>query len=46
MPQTQATCPQCRQPVAVEVQQLFDVGQEPQAKQKITLQRCQLYALP
>ena len=35
MPQTQATCPQCRQPVAVEVQQLFDVGQEPQAKQKL-----------
>ncbi|MDK2981289.1 MAG: hypothetical protein PWQ55_1636 [Chloroflexota bacterium] len=35
MPQTQASCPQCRQPVAVEVQQLFDVGQEPQAKQKL-----------
>jgi hypothetical protein len=35
MPQTQATCPQCRQPVTVEVQQLFDVGQEPQAKQKL-----------
>lgn len=35
MPQTQATCPQCRQPVAVEVQQLFDVSQEPQAKQKL-----------
>jgi len=35
MPQTQATCPQCRQPVVVDVQQLFDVGQEPQAKQKL-----------
>ena len=35
MPQTQATCPKCRQPVLVEVQQLFDVSQDPTAKQKL-----------
>lgn len=35
MPQTQTTCPKCRQPVLVEVQQLFDVSQDPLAKQKL-----------
>jgi hypothetical protein len=35
MPQTTTTCPRCRQPVMVEVEQLFDVNTDPRAKQKI-----------
>ena len=35
MPKTQTTCPTCRQPVVVEIQQLFDLVQDPQAKQKL-----------
>lgn len=35
MPRTQVACPQCRTPVSAEVEQLFDVGVEPQAKQKL-----------
>ena len=33
MPQTQVNCPQCRQPFLADVQQLFDVGENPQEKQ-------------
>jgi hypothetical protein len=35
MPKTQTSCPTCRQPVLVEIQQLFDLNQDPQAKQKL-----------
>lgn len=35
MAQTQTTCPKCRQPVLVEVQQSFDMTQDPLAKQKL-----------
>ncbi len=35
MPQTQTTCPKCRQPVLVEVQQSFDTSEDPLAKQKL-----------
>jgi len=35
MPQTQTSCPKCRQPVLVEVQQSFDMSQDPLAKQKL-----------
>ena len=35
MPQTQTQCPNCKQPVVAEVQQLFDVGQDPQDKQRL-----------
>jgi len=35
MPQTKINCPSCRQPIAADVQQLFDVGQDPQAKEKL-----------
>lgn len=35
MPRTQTSCPTCRQPVAVEIQQVFDLGKDPLAKQKI-----------
>jgi predicted nucleic-acid-binding Zn-ribbon protein len=35
MPKTQVTCPQCHSPNIVEVQQIFDLGQDPLAKQKL-----------
>lgn len=35
MPRTQVPCPNCRTPVAAEIEQLFDVGVDPQAKQKL-----------
>jgi hypothetical protein len=35
MPQTQIACPRCRQPIPANVEQLFDVSQDPQAKQRL-----------
>jgi len=35
MPQTQIPCPRCRQMITANVEQLFDVTQEPQAKQRL-----------
>ncbi|MBN1666851.1 MAG: hypothetical protein JW862_07170 [Anaerolineales bacterium] len=35
MPRTQIPCPNCRQPIVADVQQLFDLNQDPQAKQKL-----------
>ncbi len=35
MPRTQIPCPNCRQPVMVDVEQLFDVGVDPQSKQRL-----------
>jgi hypothetical protein len=35
MPSTQVNCPSCRQPVIVEVQQMFDVAEDSLAKQKL-----------
>ncbi|HSK88792.1 MAG TPA: CpXC domain-containing protein [Anaerolineales bacterium] len=35
MPQTQIACPRCRQPIPANVEQLFDVTQDPQAKQRL-----------
>lgn len=35
MPQTQIACPRCRQIIAANVEQLFDVTQDPQAKQRL-----------
>ncbi|HEU4745112.1 MAG TPA: CpXC domain-containing protein, partial [Anaerolineales bacterium] len=35
MPQTQIACPRCRQIITANVEQLFDVTQEPQAKQRL-----------
>lgn len=35
MPSTQTSCPNCKQPVIVEIQQLFDLTQDPLAKQKL-----------
>jgi hypothetical protein len=34
MPKVQMNCPRCRQPLVAEVEQLFDVGADPQAKQR------------
>ena len=34
MPQTRTSCPRCRQPVVAEINQLFDVNVDPDAKQK------------
>jgi hypothetical protein len=35
MPQTQTTCPRCRQPVVADITQLLDLNQDPTAKQKL-----------
>ena len=35
MPQTQISCPQCRQQIPANVEQLFDVTQDPAAKQRL-----------
>jgi hypothetical protein len=35
MPKTRINCPNCRQPIMADIEQLFDVGQDPTAKQKI-----------
>jgi len=35
MPQAQVTCPNCRQPVNVNILQVFDVGENPAAKQML-----------
>jgi len=34
MPRVQMSCPRCRQPIVAEVEQLFDAGIDPQAKQR------------
>ncbi len=34
MPKVQMNCPRCRQPLLAEVEQLFDVGVDPKAKQR------------
>jgi hypothetical protein len=35
MPKTRINCPQCRQPVTAEIDQLFDMNQDPTAKQRL-----------
>ncbi|MEX2161790.1 MAG: CpXC domain-containing protein [Anaerolineales bacterium] len=35
MPKTQVQCPNCRQPVLADIEQLFDAGVDPQAKQRL-----------
>lgn len=34
MPKVQMSCPRCRQPIIAEIEQLFDVSTDPQAKQR------------
>ncbi len=35
MPKTQISCPRCHAPMTAEIQQLFDMNTEPDAKQKL-----------
>ena len=35
MVKTSAACPKCRKPITVEVQRLFDLNTDPEAKQKL-----------
>ncbi len=35
MPPTQISCPRCRQPIAANIEQLFDVTHEPASKQRL-----------
>ncbi len=35
MPKTQISCPRCRMPMTADIQQLFDMNTDPQAKQKL-----------
>jgi hypothetical protein len=35
MPRTTVNCPRCRQPIAADIQQLFDLNQDPQAKGRL-----------
>ena len=35
MPKTQVQCPNCRQPVMADIEQLFDAGADPEAKQRL-----------
>lgn len=35
MPKTQVSCPRCRMPITADIQQLFDMNTDPQAKQKL-----------
>lgn len=46
MPKTRINCPNCRQPIMADIDQLFDVGQDPTAKQKILAGSFNLAACP
>src|SRR4030042_525840 len=35
MPKTRINCPNCRQPIMADIDQLFEAGQDPTVKQKI-----------
>jgi len=42
----QALCPNCRQPIIVETEQLYDVGQDPSAKERLLSGRANLINCP
>lgn len=46
MPKTRINCPNCHQPIMADIDQLFDVGQDPTAKQKILSGAFNLAACP
>lgn len=46
MPKTRINCPNCRQPMMADIDQLFDVGQDQTAKQKILAGAFNLAACP
>jgi hypothetical protein len=35
MPKTRINCPNCRQPIVADIEQLIDVGEDPSAKQRL-----------
>lgn len=35
MPKTQTTCPRCKQPIVVDLQQVFDLNVDPQSKNRL-----------
>ena len=35
MPKSQVKCPRCKQPVIVDIEQIFDITTDPQAKQRL-----------
>lgn len=35
MPKTRINCPNCRQPIVADIDQLFDVGEDPSVKQRL-----------
>lgn len=35
MPQTQVSCPRCRQPITATIEQLFDVSADPESKKRL-----------
>ena len=46
MPKTRINCPNCRQPMMADIDQLFDVGQDQTAKQKILAGSFNIAACP
>lgn len=43
MPPTQISCPRCRQPITADIQQLFDLNTDPQAKEKLLSGRANVF---
>ena len=37
MSKTQTICPRCKQPIVAEVEQVFDLNTDPQAKQRLLM---------
>jgi hypothetical protein len=46
MPRTQVNCPNCKQPVSADVEQLFDVSADPQAKERLLGGQVNVVACP
>ncbi len=46
MAQTRINCPRCRQPVMADIEQLYDMNSDPQAKQKILSGAFNLFRCP
>lgn len=46
MPKTRINCPNCRQPIIADLDQLFDAGEDPTAKQKILSGQFNLASCP
>ena len=46
MPKTQISCPNCRQPVVADIDQVFDLGTDPSAKQRILSGASNVVACP